>query len=252
MDALSAGLYPFVEHELKSFYRDKWHAEARASFRSDHSGNVPKGDVVRWDAHALLTVLWDQWNRVFRHTLGQPERSLTSELRDFRNRWAHQETFDFDDTYRILDSVERLLRSVSADAEAERVARDKRDLMRMHFSREARAAYKKAQVNRRKCMDLAIYSVCCVSIVSVIIKFFGFSYWYFALFVVLVFAFLAYQRTITPPPVFFGPHECIACGKIIYGETCPYCDLAPGARFEKSSSKDEQTDQSPTELAAAN
>jgi hypothetical protein len=33
--------------------------------------------------------MWDQWNVVFRKTLGNAERSLVSELRDARNRWAH-------------------------------------------------------------------------------------------------------------------------------------------------------------------
>jgi hypothetical protein len=228
LDALAVGLYPFVERELKAFYKDRWHNEARGSFRDDYITAAPNGEMIRWDAHALLTVMWDQWNRVFRHKLSQPERSLTSELRDFRNRWAHQECFGFDDTYRILDSTERLLRAVSADEQAQSIAREKRDLLRDEFSREARAAYRKAQVARRKWMDLTIYVVCCVSIVSVIGKFLGLQYWYFALFVVLIFGFLAYQRTITQPLMFFGPHECPACSKIIYGETCPYCE--PGVR----------------------
>jgi len=32
-----------------------------------------------------------------------------SELRDVRNKWAHQRTFTTDDAYRALDSMERLL-----------------------------------------------------------------------------------------------------------------------------------------------
>ena len=224
LDALALGLYSFVERELKAFYKERWHQEARSSFRDDYITAGTNGEMIRWDAHALLTVMWDQWNRVFRYRLSQPERSLVSELRDFRNRWAHQEAFSFDDIYRILDSTERLLRAVSADEQAEHVAREKRDVLRDEFSREARAAHRKAQVARRKWMDLTIYAVCCVSIVSVICKFLGLQYWYFAIIVVLVFAFLGYQRIITQPFMFFGPHECPACSKIIYGETCPYCE----------------------------
>ena len=37
-------------------------------------------------------------------------------------------------------------------------------------------------------------------------------------------------RLIAPPPMYFGPHECGTCGKIIYGETCPYCDTGPYCR----------------------
>jgi hypothetical protein len=36
------------------------------------------------------------------------------EIRDWRNKWAHQEPFSSDDAYRALDSAERLLSAVSA------------------------------------------------------------------------------------------------------------------------------------------
>ena len=44
--------------------------------------------------------MWNQWNIVFRKTLGQAERTFVSELRDVRNRWAHQNPFSTDDAYR--------------------------------------------------------------------------------------------------------------------------------------------------------
>jgi len=62
---------------------------------------------------------------------------LVSELRDVRNRWAHQETFTGDDAYRALDSVERLLTAVSAPEAAE-VAKMKRQLLRQQFDEEVR------------------------------------------------------------------------------------------------------------------
>ena len=48
-------------------------------------------------------------------------RKLVSELREVRNSWAHQNPFSLDDTYRALDSVQRLLSAVSAAAEADEV-----------------------------------------------------------------------------------------------------------------------------------
>ena len=133
LDLLTNGLYPYVEQELKSTYKDDWIRSARASFRQERTEILPHGDVVRWDAHAVLTVMWDQWNAVFRHKLGHMERSLISELREFRNRWAHQADFDFDDTYRVLDSVQRLLEAISA-LEAEQLAGDKDDLVCERFA----------------------------------------------------------------------------------------------------------------------
>ena len=39
---------------------------------------------------------------MFRKILGPAERSLVGELRDQRNKWAHQQTFSGDHTYRSL------------------------------------------------------------------------------------------------------------------------------------------------------
>ena len=63
--------------------------------------------------------MWDEWNQGFRNTLGHAERSLVSELRDVRNKWAHQKTFSTDDAYRAIDSIGRLLTAVSAEEATE-------------------------------------------------------------------------------------------------------------------------------------
>jgi len=60
--------------------------------------------------------MWKTWHEVFKLTLGYGDRSLVSELREVRNRWAHQKPFSSDDTDRALDSAQRLLTSVSATA----------------------------------------------------------------------------------------------------------------------------------------
>src|SRR5215510_5504129 len=70
--------------------------------------------VTEWDSAALLRLMWEAWNDVFRNILGQAERTLVSELRDVRNKWAHQNPFSSDDADRGLDSAERLLTAVSA------------------------------------------------------------------------------------------------------------------------------------------
>lgn len=236
LDVLTTGLFPFVERELKAVYKHDWHNAARGSFRDGRQrtnvgaagdkNNGGKNSVIRWDLNAVLVVLWDHWSRVFRHRLGPAERSLISELREFRNRWAHQVEFDFDDTYRILDSVHRLLVAVEAP-EAEFVAREKYDLLRQHVGRQAQLAHRKAQVNRKRWLDFAVYMTCCISLVFVILQFFGTQASYLAAFFVAVFMFLTHQRMSAPPPLYFGPHECEGCSKIIYGETCPYCEFAP-------------------------
>jgi hypothetical protein len=222
LDSLSAGLTPFVQRSLSDVYHDDWRQIAQQSFR-DERGTGKGGAEARWDAHALLTVMWDQWNRVFRGKLDHAERSLVSELREYRNRWAHQSDFDFDDTYRILDSAERLLKAVQAEEQVV-VSREKSELLRAHFNQEARSAYRKAQIQQHKWHDLTVYLVCGVSLVFVMSQLLGWAYWFFSAFIVLIFAYLAFSRVSAPLPFFYGPHECMACGKVIYGEKCPYCD----------------------------
>jgi hypothetical protein len=224
LDCLSTGLAPYVERSLGDVYSGEWRNVAQQSFRDDR-GAGKAGSDMHWDAHSLLTVMWDQWNRVFRGRLDHAERSLVSELREYRNRWAHQADFDFDDTYRILDSTERLLKAINAE-ERSTVTREKSELLRSHFSQEARAAYRKAQIRRRRWHDLIVYLVCGASLVFVMSTLLGWHYWFFSLFIVLIFAYLAYSRASSPAPFFFGPHECMQCGKVIYGEKCPYCEEA--------------------------
>src|SRR5262249_51880489 len=112
LDLLKAGLGPFAEREFANAYQAKAQAQAALFLGEDRLlANKP---VTQWDASALLKLMWDAWNDVFRKTLGQSERTLVSELRDQRNKWAHQQTFSSDDAYRVLDSAGRLLTAVSA------------------------------------------------------------------------------------------------------------------------------------------
>ena len=92
---------------------------------------------------ALLKIMWDSWNDVFRLTLGPAERSLVSELRDHRNKWAHQEAFSSDDTYRALDSSGRLLTAVSAP-QADEIEKMKTELLRLRFDEQARSEKRKS------------------------------------------------------------------------------------------------------------
>src|SRR6266700_4147346 len=74
------------------------------------------------------------------------KRSLVSEMREVRNKWAHQEPFSTDDAYRALDSVQRLLTAVSAADQATEVERQKQELLRIRFEDQARKEVRKAAV----------------------------------------------------------------------------------------------------------
>src|SRR6266568_872047 len=145
LDLLNQGLFPFMKRELKAFYGDTWFEQASANLREYQMPGKGEGNE-HWDTQALLLVMWDQWNIVFRNVLGQAERSLVSELRDVRNKWAHQEPFSTDDAYRALDSIQRLLTSVSAADQATEVERQRQDLLRIRFEDQARKEVRKAAV----------------------------------------------------------------------------------------------------------
>jgi hypothetical protein len=91
LELLKAGLGPFVEREFKNTYKDRAAIEA-SRFMGDTRLTTQRG-IADWDAAGLLTLMWESWNDIFRRTLGPAQRSLVSELRDQRNKWAHQQSF---------------------------------------------------------------------------------------------------------------------------------------------------------------
>ena len=135
MDALKGGLAPFVSREFINHHRGR-SAQVLHQMLGDQVQDG-KEHLLSIDAAGLLKVMWESWNEVYRDTLGHAERSLVSELRDIRNRWAHQESFSSDDTYRALDSTQRLLTAVSAPEVGE-IEASKMELLRVRFDEQAR------------------------------------------------------------------------------------------------------------------
>src|SRR6266705_5855748 len=143
MEYLKQGLQPFVEREMKAQHAQRWFEEARDSVSDSQANLFGTEKQPKWDVASILSVMWNQWNVVFKKTLGQAERTLVSELRDVRNRWAHQEPFSGDDADRALDSAERLLTAVSAP-QADEVRRMKMELRRTIFDELARSEKRKS------------------------------------------------------------------------------------------------------------
>ena len=142
LDLLKDGLQPFVEREMKAQHAQLWLEQVQSSVADTQTHLFSAKSGPQWDAASLLSVMWNQWNVVFRKTLGQSERTLVSELRDFRNRWAHQKPFNGDDAYRALDSTSRLLSAVSAP-QAEEVEKIKMELLRVRFDEQVRSEKRK-------------------------------------------------------------------------------------------------------------
>lgn len=223
LNLLTEGLAPYVETKLRAIYKENWTRVVRDSFRDERSRGASAD--IDWDAHALLAVMWDQWNSVFRHELGHTERSLVSELREFRNRWAHQHQFDFDDTYRITDSIRRLLQAVNAP-NLEAIQAEKSDLLESHVAEAVNSQVQRTAHNRNKWGLIAIYTLCCGLIVTNMALANEFGAGTFALisFVLVMFIYLIYQQFKLEPPLLYGPRECHRCHRVVYRKTCPYCE----------------------------
>lgn len=232
LDLLSEGLFPFFEQEMRAIYGDRWEDVARGSCRSQASTQLA---TFHWDAQAILTVMWDAWNSVFRKNLGIVERSIVSELREFRNRWAHQSSFSEDDTYRVLDDVQRLLIACNAAKVAAQVEEHKIDVLRDKLGRRVNAELARIRFNRARIVDVSLYTVCALAITSMVIAMWGDRHpmpaGFLAGFVLFVFSYFIYKRFQATPPV-YGVHECSKCRKVIYSENCPYCDPMPAAERE--------------------
>jgi predicted AAA+ superfamily ATPase len=137
-ELLAAGLGPYVDRRMRgrSSAKDRWFEQVKARER---------GSVSLQDPALQLKVMADHWDVVFRDELTRSDRNVVFELRDVRNRWAHNEAFTLDDAYRALDSIERLLVAVDA-VEAADVGRFKDELMRARYEAEARKATPRPEV----------------------------------------------------------------------------------------------------------
>lgn len=137
LDAVRDGIGPVCEAAWKAAYGHAWLDEVSGRDRGP-AGVPDPNDLV-----FLLKGMQTTWQEVWRQRLGQAERGYTSELRDSRNRWAHQGQFSTDDTYRMLDTAERLLQAFSATEQLKTVQSLKRDLQRQVFDEQARTERRK-------------------------------------------------------------------------------------------------------------
>ncbi len=205
LDLLATGLRPYV-------------ADRAASVSSDARILV---DIKHGDAQFLLVLMWDRWNEMFRQDLSFVERSLISELRDFRNRWAHQDQMTEQDKYRVLDDIERLLRSIHSE-QAVKAA----DLRRESLNRLWQAEIGNDNEGRMLRI-LWPFLLCLTSAAALCFAFFWFlsTPWNGILSVLVVLGLfrLAWYQSLRDSVRTAGPKECRDCGKIIYTIECPYC-----------------------------
>jgi hypothetical protein len=121
LELVASGLGPFVDLWMVAVVPDgqDWR-EVLATRRHSRFGARRRYSLS--DPRFLLRVVTEE-RRAFRDQLSRAQQNFARELRETGNLWAHGEAFSADDTYRALDTMERLLTAVDAAEQAGEVRR---------------------------------------------------------------------------------------------------------------------------------
>lgn len=125
---LTRALEPLIKRKMEAKYGKNWLQQAPL----DLDDYYFDGQDLNWkDPAAVLKLILDQWNEAFyeRKKFDSSQRRLVSELLDIRNAVKHNnDKFDYDYTFRALDSMERLLTACDANKAVQEIKRLKEQL----------------------------------------------------------------------------------------------------------------------------
>ena len=128
MDAVREGLGPFIMRCYKAKFRGDYLREMEHDlYQMNRAKHLPdeKTALAELDVQRCLNLMNRKWNDAFRNILGQSERNYVHELRQIRNRRAHEtaaNAFATDDARRVADTALRLLKAIDAVDDKKRLA----------------------------------------------------------------------------------------------------------------------------------
>ena len=137
---LRDGIRPYCERTWDRFYGEKWLSVVNDKLK--HPDASPSSE----DLSFLLKGISSTWHDVWKHHFGQGERNWISEMTKVRNDHAHNKTFSVDDTYRALDTMERLLEAFGAGEQQREVKAQRNELMRQRY--EGQSSQERRKVRR--------------------------------------------------------------------------------------------------------
>ncbi len=126
---LSQALSPYVEEKMRLVYGNAWFSQVKQCISNKNNSNRSDEEILQ-DVSVLLSVINQRWEKVFKTYLS-PERGLVNELIEVRNKWAHNNCFSADDTFRALDSIHRLLVKIGAEQEKKQVDLHKQIVLKL-------------------------------------------------------------------------------------------------------------------------
>jgi ribonuclease III len=130
LDLLCQGLHPYIQQKMQGGYDAGWQDRAAIHLKEHQKSKRQVESILCEDVSALLTIVNREWEKVFKDNLSKADRALTNELIEIRNQWAHGTALTIDDTYRAVDSVSRLLKSISAP-QVEEVEKQRQEILRL-------------------------------------------------------------------------------------------------------------------------
>ena len=141
-EVLSEGLIDFVDEVMqKALNSTDWNL-VWAQKDALKTGGSPKS-FEKHDPQVQLRAI-TEYGYDFKESLSRAEQAFATELREARNQWAHNEPFSSDDTARILDTIERLLRAANAVDSAEDARKLRIDLQRTVFEEQNRQSTRRS------------------------------------------------------------------------------------------------------------
>jgi len=144
-DLLSEGLLDAVDPVMtQAFDTSDWPARWAAEDAAKYGGAVRT--MTKRDVQVQLRAITEKGFH-FKDVLSRAQQGFASELRETRNRWAHNEQFSSDDAIRALDTIERLLHAVDAMDSAADVRKLRVDLQRTVFEEQNRRKTKRVALD---------------------------------------------------------------------------------------------------------
>ena len=142
LEIAAEALGPFVARQLTSHLPPNTDWPSILRVLDEKKGNARAGFVYSTtDLSLQLRVMTERLGDLgfpFSGALSRAEQNLAGELRDIRNRASHGAPFNFDDTYRALDTAERLLRASDQPAAADKIKAERIELQRTQIEAETR------------------------------------------------------------------------------------------------------------------
>jgi hypothetical protein len=137
-ELLAEGLRDFVDEVMTESLGGDWPSQL------NNDGNLGARVLDKNDPQVQLRAITEHGYR-FKNVLSRAQQGFASELREDRNKWAHNQAISGENAIRTLDTGERLLRAVDANDSADDLRKVRLDVTRVVFEEQTRQVVRRSQ-----------------------------------------------------------------------------------------------------------